>query len=109
MMRNRLRSGLGALALMVVAVSAAGPAAAEVNFGKQGEPVNLVVGYQPYYTEAWSGVVMKGKELWKKHLGRLERRISGRPAGRHHRQRDDGREAAHRLRRRHAGDRCDLP
>ncbi len=34
--------------------------AAELNYGKVGEPIDLVVGYQPYYTEAWSGVVMKG-------------------------------------------------
>mgnify|MGYP003324023850 CR=1 FL=1 len=40
---------------------------AEVGFGKPGEPVNLVVGYQPYYTESWSGVVINGKKLWKKH------------------------------------------
>jgi NitT/TauT family transport system substrate-binding protein len=44
------------------------PASAEVDFGKPGEPVNLVVGYQPYYTESWSGVVINGKQLWKKYL-----------------------------------------
>ncbi|MFT5657831.1 MAG: NitT/TauT family transport system substrate-binding protein [Gammaproteobacteria bacterium] len=42
--------------------------AGELDFGKVGEPVNLVVGYQPYYTEAWSGVVMRGQELFKKYL-----------------------------------------
>ena len=42
--------------------------AAEIDFGKVGEPVNLVVGYQPYYTEAWSGVVMKGLKLYEKYL-----------------------------------------
>ena len=46
---------------MVVAFTAQGmvssASAAELDFGKVGEPVNLVVGYQPYYTEAWSGVV----------------------------------------------------
>ena len=41
---------------------------ATVDFGKPGEPVKLVVGYQPYYTESWSGVVMNGKQLWKKYL-----------------------------------------
>ncbi len=44
------------------------PVHAEVDFGKPGEPVNLVVGYQPYYTQAWSGIVMRGKELWKPYL-----------------------------------------
>ncbi|OMC25414.1 ABC transporter substrate-binding protein [Mycobacterium colombiense] len=33
-----------------------------------GGAVHLTVGYQPYYTEAWSGVVMRGKEFWKKYL-----------------------------------------
>ena len=42
--------------------------AAEIDFGKVGEPINLVVGYQPYYTEAWSGVVMKGLKLYEKYL-----------------------------------------
>jgi NitT/TauT family transport system substrate-binding protein len=41
---------------------------ATVEFGKQGQPVHLVVGYQPYYTESWSGVVINGKQLWKKYL-----------------------------------------
>jgi NitT/TauT family transport system substrate-binding protein len=44
------------------------PGHATVDFGKQGGPVKLVIGYQPYYTEAWSGVVINGKQLWKKHL-----------------------------------------
>jgi NitT/TauT family transport system substrate-binding protein len=44
------------------------PGHATVEFGKQGEPVKLVIGYQPYYTEAWSGVVINGRQLWKKHL-----------------------------------------
>ena len=55
----------GLLALTVLAQPTAGSAA---DFGKPGDPVNLVVGYQPYYTESWSGVVINGKELWKKYL-----------------------------------------
>lgn len=47
---------------------AGGASAADLNFGKPGEPVHLVVGYQPYYSQSWSGVVMRGKEFWKKHL-----------------------------------------
>lgn len=53
---------------LTAALLAANPVHAEVNFGKPGDPVSLVVGYQPYYTQAWSGVVMRGKELWKPHL-----------------------------------------
>jgi NitT/TauT family transport system substrate-binding protein len=54
--------GLVAASLMVV-----GGAQAK-DYGKPGEPIHLVVGYQPYYTESWSGVVMRGKQLWKKYL-----------------------------------------
>ena len=59
---------LGALALLLLATTTATPTFAEVDFGKPGGPVKLVVGYQPYYTEAWSGVVVNGKQLWKKYL-----------------------------------------
>ena len=41
---------------------------ADVDFGSEGEAIELVVGYQPYYTESWSGVVNNGLELWKKYL-----------------------------------------
>ena len=66
---NSLRGRtLGALALLLLATTTATPTFAEVDFGKPGGPVKLVVGYQPYYTEAWSGVVVNGKQLWKKYL-----------------------------------------
>lgn len=42
--------------------------AAELDYGKVGSPVHLVVGYQPYYTESWSGVVMRDKKLYEKYL-----------------------------------------
>ena len=42
------------------------PAAAQ--YGKPGEPVKLVVGYQPYYTQSWSGLVMRGKKFYEKYL-----------------------------------------
>jgi NitT/TauT family transport system substrate-binding protein len=42
--------------------------AADINYGKPGAPVNLVVGYQPYYTQSWSGVVMRGKKFYEKYL-----------------------------------------
>ena len=42
--------------------------AADIDFGKPGAPVELVVGYQPYYTESWSGVVMRGKKFYEKYL-----------------------------------------
>jgi NitT/TauT family transport system substrate-binding protein len=42
--------------------------AADIDYGKSGTPVKLVVGYQPYYTESWSGVVMRGKKFYEKYL-----------------------------------------
>src|ERR1700678_2844571 len=42
--------------------------AADLDYGKTGDPVHLVVGYQPYYSEAWSGVVINALQLWKKYL-----------------------------------------
>ena len=54
--------------LFIASIFLTQPILAEVGFGKPGEPVDLVVGYQPYYTESWSGVVINGKKLWKKHL-----------------------------------------
>src|SRR4051812_17638378 len=46
----------------------AAPSASAGKYGKPGEPVHLVVGYQPYYAESWSGVVVNGLGLWKKYL-----------------------------------------
>src|SRR5438477_6925904 len=42
--------------------------AADIDYGKPGTPVKLVVGYQPYYTESWSGLVMRGKKFYEKYL-----------------------------------------
>jgi NitT/TauT family transport system substrate-binding protein len=46
----------------------AAPSAEPLSYGKPGEPIHLTVGYQPYYAEAWSGAVVNGLGLWKKHL-----------------------------------------
>ena len=43
-------------------------ASAGVDFGERGEAIDLVIGYQPYYTESWTGVVNNGKGFWKNHL-----------------------------------------
>lgn len=58
--------GLGVMAAASLALPMS--AQADVNFGKEGEKVDLVIGYQPYYTESWSGVVNNGKQFWKKYL-----------------------------------------
>lgn len=41
---------------------------ASADLGSDGEPVTLTIGYQPYYTEAWSGLVMRDQEFWRKYL-----------------------------------------
>jgi NitT/TauT family transport system substrate-binding protein len=62
-----------ALVVAVTTVVTAAGCAAVGNVGgndivSDGGAVHLTVGYQPYYTEAWSGLVMRGKEFWKKYL-----------------------------------------
>jgi NitT/TauT family transport system substrate-binding protein len=42
--------------------------AADINYGKVGDPVKLTIGYQPYYTQSWSGVVMREKKFYEKYL-----------------------------------------
>ena len=68
MRTGTLKSVVLSAAIVTAAAGLSMPAAADVGFGKPGEAVNLVIGYQPYYTQSWSGVVINGKELWKKYL-----------------------------------------
>ena len=67
-MNIRKLSQLAAVATASAAMFAATAHAADLDYGKPGEPVKLVVGYQPYYTESWSGVVMRGKKFYEKYL-----------------------------------------
>ena len=64
------RIALAMVAAIGVAVTTYTPpvSAAELDYGEIGDPIDLVVGYQPYYTEAWSGVIMKGLKLYEKYL-----------------------------------------
>lgn len=41
---------------------------AQSPYGRPGEPVNLTVGYQPYFAEAWSGAVVRALKLHEKYL-----------------------------------------
>ncbi|HEX2333680.1 MAG TPA: ABC transporter substrate-binding protein [Burkholderiales bacterium] len=50
-----------------IAAALSGGALAQ-DYGKPGGPVTVVVGYQPYYTQSWSGVVMRGKKFYEKYL-----------------------------------------
>ena len=61
---------LAAGAFVAAGMFGSGPAhaAASKDYGKPGQPVHLVIGYQPYYTKSWSGVVMRSKKLYEKYL-----------------------------------------
>ena len=67
-MNNYLVKSFGVAMVAALAIGGASTTQAKVGFGKPGEKVDLVIGYQPYYTESWSGVVINGQNLWKKHL-----------------------------------------
>jgi NitT/TauT family transport system substrate-binding protein len=60
----------GALTFTAASILSAAPACAaeEKDYGKQNDPIDLVVGYQPYYTESWSGLIMRGKQYYEKYL-----------------------------------------
>lgn len=51
-----------------LAIAPPGQAVPAQKYGQVGDPIHLTVGYQPYYSEAWSGVVVNGLGLWKKYL-----------------------------------------
>jgi len=36
--------------------------------GFAADPVEITYGYHPYWTGGWNGVIIKSKDLWKKHL-----------------------------------------
>lgn len=65
--RSRKKWAL-AVTLLAAVFLGCPPLAQAADYGKPGDPIHLVVGYQPYYTEAWSGAVVDGLQLWKKHL-----------------------------------------
>jgi NitT/TauT family transport system substrate-binding protein len=67
---SRLTKVASAVAIGAAAMfaSLSANAAATKDYGKPGEPIHLVVGYQPYYTESWSGVIMREKKFYEKYL-----------------------------------------
>lgn len=69
-MRTGIAKATGWAAGLALAgvMAAGGVQAADKNYGAPGTPIKLTIGYQPYYTESWSGLVMRGKEMWKKYL-----------------------------------------
>lgn len=67
----RFKTMVAALAAALTLSTTACAALSEVGgggYGEEGDPIDLTIGYQPYYTESWTGLVMRGKEFWKEHL-----------------------------------------
>ncbi|MCM2306191.1 MAG: ABC transporter substrate-binding protein [Sulfuritalea sp.] len=64
----RLVTAFAATAVLTAVALPIQSQAQELNFGKPGDPVKLVVGHPCCYTEVWSIMVLRGKELWKKYL-----------------------------------------
>ena len=61
---------LASIAGIAASLFTAAPARAanDKDYGKPGDPIDLVIGYQPYYTESWSGLIMRGKQFYEKYL-----------------------------------------
>ena len=55
-------AALAALLVAAITVHAAD------DFGKPGTPIKLKIGHPCCYTEVWSVMALRGKDLWKKHL-----------------------------------------
>ena len=66
--KSSLTKFLRTAALAGAALGVSTTATAIEPYGNPGEPINLTIGYQPYYTQAWSAVIMKEKEFWKNYL-----------------------------------------
>ena len=68
-MRNAIIQKIKLLVMLIGSFGLAFQAYADtIDYGKVGSPVNLTVGYQPYYTESWSGLVMRNKKFYEKYL-----------------------------------------
>lgn len=72
-MHKRIASLIGAVALAASSFAHAAP-----------EPVDITYGYHPYWTGGWTGVIIKAKDMWKKHLPpgstvRFEPHLTGPP------------------------------
>src|SRR5689334_24800200 len=65
----RIRSTVVVLAALAASLfTASAVRAGDLDLGKPGTPVHLVIGYQPYYTQAWSAVIQKEMKPWDKYL-----------------------------------------
>lgn len=64
----RYASRFALAALLISTVMPLPSRAADSDYGKVGQPVHLVIGYQPYWTMGYGPAVLRAKELWKKYL-----------------------------------------
>ena len=69
-LRGSVLPMVGAISTALAFMTVAAPAQAQASkdYGKPGTPIELVIGYQPYYTEFWSGVIMRDKKFYEKYL-----------------------------------------
>jgi NitT/TauT family transport system substrate-binding protein len=58
----------GSAAFAILMVGFQSIQAEPASFGMVGQPIHLQVGYQPYYAEAWSAIVLDDRKLWAAHL-----------------------------------------
>jgi sulfonate transport system substrate-binding protein len=63
----KIRLALVALAALA-AVGCGATGSSGGGLGDAGKPVTLNVGYQPYYAESWSGLVLREKKFYEKYL-----------------------------------------
>jgi len=63
-------SAIGCALALLGTLATGGAVHAQTDLGKPGQPIKLTVGYQPYYTQSWSGLVMRGKKFYEKYLPR---------------------------------------
>ena len=60
---------LGLIALVALAAAGCGATGSGGGgLGEKDEPVTLTVGYQPYYAESWSGLILRDKKFYEKYL-----------------------------------------
>jgi sulfonate transport system substrate-binding protein len=57
-----------ATSIAALLVAAATVHAADAELGKPGAAIKLKIGHPCCYTEVWSAMALRGKDLWKKHL-----------------------------------------
>jgi sulfonate transport system substrate-binding protein len=57
-----------AAVLMLTAAGCGATGSTSSGLGDKGKPVTLTVGYQPYYSESWSGLILREKKFYEKYL-----------------------------------------